>query len=121
MEHKENGNFRTRQRSLRRKMMRKKEVEELNVKERKDCSDATVESCLTPWLCLSSDEVVWVCIPCNTGLFIRPSRISGPCGTVAGMVTPKGSMSTALQRVSEEFDYRIDICRVTKGEHIEHL
>jgi hypothetical protein len=26
-----------------------------------------------------------------------------------------------LQRVWQELDYRIDICRVTKGEHIEHL
>jgi hypothetical protein len=26
-----------------------------------------------------------------------------------------------LQRVWQEFDYRIDICRVTKGGHIEHL
>jgi hypothetical protein len=26
-----------------------------------------------------------------------------------------------LQRVSQERDYRIDICRVTKGAHIEHL
>jgi hypothetical protein len=30
----------------------------------------------------------------NTGLFISPSGISASCGTVAGMVTPKGSMST---------------------------
>jgi hypothetical protein len=30
----------------------------------------------------------------NAGLFISPSGISDPCGTVAGMVTPKGSMST---------------------------
>jgi hypothetical protein len=30
----------------------------------------------------------------NTALFISPSGISDPCGTVAGMVTPKGSMST---------------------------
>jgi hypothetical protein len=27
----------------------------------------------------------------------------------------------ALQRVSPELDYRIEICRVTKGAHIEHL
>jgi hypothetical protein len=27
----------------------------------------------------------------------------------------------ALQRVSQKLDYRIDICRVTKGAHIEHL
>jgi hypothetical protein len=26
-----------------------------------------------------------------------------------------------LQRVSQELDYRIDICRVTKGAHIELL
>ena len=26
-----------------------------------------------------------------------------------------------LQRVSQELDYRIDICRITKGAHIEHL
>jgi ankyrin repeat protein len=28
---------------------------------------------------------------------------------------------SALQRVSQELDYRIDICRVTKGAHMEHL
>jgi hypothetical protein len=26
-----------------------------------------------------------------------------------------------MQRVWQELDYRIDICRVTKGGHIEHL
>jgi hypothetical protein len=26
-----------------------------------------------------------------------------------------------LQRVWQEIDYRNDICRVTKGRHIEHL
>jgi hypothetical protein len=26
-----------------------------------------------------------------------------------------------LRRVWQELDYRIDICRVTKGVHIEHL
>jgi hypothetical protein len=26
-----------------------------------------------------------------------------------------------LQHVWQELDYRIDICRVTKGGHIEHL
>jgi hypothetical protein len=29
--------------------------------------------------------------------------------------------SHMLQRVWQELDYRIDICRVTKGGHIEHL
>jgi hypothetical protein len=26
-----------------------------------------------------------------------------------------------LQRVWQEIDYRIDICRITKGRYIEHL
>jgi hypothetical protein len=26
-----------------------------------------------------------------------------------------------LQRVLQELDYKIDICRVTKGGHIKHL
>jgi len=26
-----------------------------------------------------------------------------------------------LTRVCNEMDYRIDVCRITKGEHIEHL
>jgi hypothetical protein len=29
--------------------------------------------------------------------------------------------SQMLQRVWQELDYRIDICRLTKGGHIEHL
>jgi hypothetical protein len=34
----------------------------------------------------------------------------------------KSLLSTAmLQRVWQELDYRIDICRVTKGGHIEQL
>ena len=29
--------------------------------------------------------------------------------------------ATHVQRVWQELDYRIDICSVTKGRHIEHL
>ena len=29
--------------------------------------------------------------------------------------------ATHVARVWQELDYRIDICRVTKGGHIEHL
>jgi hypothetical protein len=48
-------------------------------------------------------------------LFISPSGISDPCGTVAGMVTPKGSMSTEGETLQiSVLPYRIDICRVTK-------
>ena len=36
----------------------------------------------------------------------------------AAVQTIDGNM---LKRVWQELDYRIDICRVTKGAHIEHL
>ena len=46
------------------------------------------------------------------------------CSICAPLVTRQMSIKFlrhALQRVSQELDYRIDICRVTKGAHIEHL
>ena len=36
----------------------------------------------------------------------------------AAVKTIDGNM---LKRVWQELDYRIDICRITKGAHIEHL
>jgi len=47
----------------------------------------------------------------STGLFISPSGISDPCGTVAGMVTPKGSMSTGGETLQVSvLLYRCSIC-----------
>ena len=49
----------------------------------------------------------WRC----TGLFISPSGISDPCGTVAGMVTPKGSMSTEGETLQVSvLPYRCSTC-----------
>jgi len=46
-----------------------------------------------------------------TGLFISPSGISDPCGTVAGMVTPKGSISTEGKTLQVSvLPYRCSIC-----------
>ena len=46
-----------------------------------------------------------------TGLFISPSGISVLCGTVAGMVTPKGSMSTERETLQVSvLPYRCSIC-----------
>ena len=46
-----------------------------------------------------------------TGYFISPSRISDLCGTVAGMVTPKGSMSTEGETLPVSvLPYRCSIC-----------
>ena len=38
-------------------------------------------------------------------------RYSGCCHTLVNM----------LMRVWQELEYRIDVCRVTRGAHIEHL
>jgi len=47
----------------------------------------------------------------NTGLFISPSGIFDPCGTIAGMVTPKGSMSTEGETLQVSvLPYRCSIC-----------
>ena len=46
-----------------------------------------------------------------TGLFVSPSGIFDPCGTVAGMVTPKGSMSTEGETLQVSvLPYRCSIC-----------
>jgi hypothetical protein len=46
-----------------------------------------------------------------TGLFISPSGNSDPCGTVAGMVTPKGTMSTEGETLQVSvLPYRYSIC-----------
>ena len=51
----------------------------------------------------------YICI--YTGLFISSSGISDPCGTVAGMVTPKGSMSTEGDRLQVSvLPYSCSIC-----------
>jgi hypothetical protein len=47
----------------------------------------------------------------NTGLFVSPSGISDPCGTEAGMVTSKGSMSTEGETLQVSvLPYRCSIC-----------
>jgi hypothetical protein len=46
-----------------------------------------------------------------TGLFIRPSAISAPCGTVAWIVTPKGSRPTEGETLPVSvLPYRCSIC-----------
>jgi len=51
-----------------------------------------------------------------TGLFISPSAISDPCGTVAGMVTPKWSMSTERETLQVSvLPYRCSICWILRA------
>ena len=57
----------------------------------------------------------------------RPLRYSSRDGHAEGehvnrgRDTPSFCPATHVQRVWQELDYRIDICRVTKSGHIEHL
>jgi hypothetical protein len=48
---------------------------------------------------------VYICIYIYTGLFINPFGISDPCGAAAGMVTPKGSMSTEGETLFKFLSY----------------
>ena len=48
----------------------------------------------------------------------RPLRYSSRDGHAEGEHVKR---ATHVQRVWQELDYRTDICRVTKGGHIEHL
>ena len=57
----------------------------------------------------------------------RPLRYSSRDGHAEGehvnrgRDTPSFCPSLHVVRVGQELDYRTDICRVTKGGHIEHL
>jgi hypothetical protein len=68
-----------------------------------------------------SDFILWGYVKGN--VFVRPvpvtlddlkQRITTATAGVDGY-------NRMLTRVWQEFDYRVDICRVTKGAHIEHL
>jgi hypothetical protein len=43
------------------------------------------------------------------------------CEETGCLCVAKRTGSHMLERVWQELDYRIDVCRVTKGGHIEHL
>ena len=55
---------------------------------------------------------------------VQVSVLPYRCSICAPLVTRQMSIKFlrhALQRMSQELDYRIDICHVTKGAHFEHL
>ena len=54
---------------------------------------------------LYSRVVIYIYIYIYIGLFISPSGISDLCGTVTGMVTPKGSMLTLRLLMSYMYIY----------------
>jgi hypothetical protein len=44
-----------------------------------------------------------------------------PCLKARIVAAVKNIGAPMLTRVWQEFEYRIDVCRVTRGAHIEHL
>ena len=67
---------------------------------------SSLTSNLSSQLCVSGSPQT-----AYTGLVINPSGISDPCGTVAGMVTPKRSMSPEGETLQVSvLPYRCSIC-----------
>jgi hypothetical protein len=44
-----------------------------------------------------------------------------PCLKARSITAVKNIDAPMLTRVRQELEYRIDVCRVTRGAHIEHL
>ena len=63
-------------------------------------------------VCMYIYIYIYIYIRIYTGLFISPSGISDLCGTVAGVVTPKGNMSTEGEKlhIAVLTSYRRSIC-----------
>ena len=54
----------------------------------------------------------------TVGFFFLRKSPDLPLGDTATVALVDGDM---LTRVWNEMDYRIDVCRITKGGHVEHL
>jgi hypothetical protein len=57
----------------------------------------------------------------NPGRFIVFSMITNIYNDNAMTAAVKYTDAPMLTRVWQEVEYRIDVCRVTRGAHIEHL
>jgi hypothetical protein len=65
----------------------------------------SLQACFCCTVCHRNEKVQ------NTGLFVSPSGISDLCGTVTGMVTPKGSMATVGESLQVPvLPYKCSIC-----------
>jgi hypothetical protein len=54
-------------------------------------------------------------------VYVAPLPASIPELKVRIRTVIKTIMAVMLQTVWNELDYRVDVCRITKGAHIEHL
>ena len=65
------------------------------------------------------DFFLWVCV--KDRIFV-PSMSRELADIKARIIAAvKNIDAPMLTRVCQELEYRIDVCRVTRGEHIEHL
>jgi len=65
------------------------------------------------------DFFLWVCV--KDRIFV-PSMSRELADIKARIIAAvKNIDAPMLTRVWQELEYRIDVCRVTRGEHIEHL
>ena len=60
-----------------------------------------------------------MCIPCKVFVPILPRGFADLKPRIIAAV--KNTDAPMLTRVWQEVQYRIDVCRVTGGAHIEHL
>jgi len=54
-------------------------------------------------------------------VYVPPLPASIPELNVRIRTTIETTTADMLQTVWNELDYRVDVCRITKGSHIEHL
>jgi len=86
------------------------------------CAHLLIDSNQLAFSNLSSVYIIHKIDNVCTGLFISPSGISDLCGTVTGMVTPKGSMSTEGEILQfSVLPYRCSICPLLVTRQMSNL
>jgi len=63
----------------------------------------------------------YVVAPMDLEVYVPPLPASIPELKVRIRTTIETITADMLQTVWNELDYRVDVCRITKGSHIEHL
>jgi len=68
---------------------------------------------------ISHEEVCGYCATCKVRKVPLPRDLADLKARIIAAV--KNTDAPILTRVWQELQYRIDVCRVTRGAHIEHL
>ena len=65
------------------------------------------------------DSFLWGCV--KDQVYVPPLPASIPELKVRIRTATETITADMLQTIWNELDYRVDVCRITKGAHIEHL